>query len=373
MRSKGLSSLTVVIPTVSRPTFVLRQFSYWRTSDAQVVILDGAKCPIQIPEELESPNIRYIQTGTRFNERLATAGQYVNTPYCVLLADDEFFLFSGLHAAISRLQADPKVLGCVGRCLGFFVDQGRFLTRDMYREWKPFSSSANSLDARLDEDLPPNKTHMATYSIMRSRDWVEIFENSYRQAFSCAYTYERLTNLQRSIRGRTEILEDLLWMRSWENPPVVEQSMPRTGVHNFVSWARSQEFSEEVRHYRSIALQLMSSGGVPASAAAEYEQRFFVGGIQRQATKEAKSKRKLSTPLRYLALNYTPHALRTLAKRHVSNRALRFSGWQGFELDEMIRKLEGWGTRFDRNDLGFVRQLSLELDASTRSGMPGSQ
>jgi len=367
MRSKGLSSLTVIIPTVSRPMFVLRQFRYWRISDAQVVILDGAKSPIQIPKDLESPNIRYIHTGTSFNERLAMAGQYVVTPYCALLADDEFFLFSGLHAAINRLQADPETLGCVGRCLGFFVDQGRFLTRDMYREWRPFSNSANSPEARLDEDLPPNKTHMATYSIMRSRDWVEIFKNSYQKAFSCAYTYERLTNLQRSIRGRTEILEDLLWMRSWENSPVVDQSMPRTGVHNLVAWARSQEFLHEVLNYRSIARQLLISGGVTSPAADIFEQRFFIGGIQRQATKEAKNKRKFSTFVRYAALNYTPQVLRTLAKQYVPNRVLAFSGWQGFELDEMFQLLEEWGTRFDREELSVVRQLSLELHASILS------
>ena len=43
----GLSELTIVIPTVSRPLFILRQHEYWRDTDARIVILDGASSPIQ--------------------------------------------------------------------------------------------------------------------------------------------------------------------------------------------------------------------------------------------------------------------------------------------------------------------------------------
>ena len=103
-RITGLSELTIVIPTVSRPLFILRQHEYWRDTDARIVILDGASSPISVPSSLQSPNIQYIHTGTRFNERLATASQYANTKYCALLPDDEFFLVSGLRAAIRRLE-----------------------------------------------------------------------------------------------------------------------------------------------------------------------------------------------------------------------------------------------------------------------------
>jgi len=364
MRSSGLSNLTIIIPTISRPQFALRQFEYWRVSDAQVVILDGAKKPIEIPEHLKSPNIRYVCTGTRFNERLATAGDYVSTTYCALLPDDEFYLFGGLHAAIARLEADRDLIGCVGRSLGFFVDQGRFLTRDMYREWKPFSERATTQLARLDEDLPPHKSHKAQFAILRTSAWRSMFENSYRRYFSCGYTYERLLNLQRTILGRTEILDDLLWMRSLENPPISNDSVPRVGGRDFVSWARNPEFAEEVKQYRAIALGLLTSGGVAQSAAVEFEERFFVGGVNRQATKEMRNSKKLSTRMRYIALNHTPKALRTAAKRYAPNKALAFSGWQGFVLDEMCVSLEERGTRFDREDLEFVMGLSLKLDAA---------
>jgi len=361
MTLTGLSELTIVIPTVSRPLFILRQHEYWRDTDARIVILDGASSPISVPSSLQSPNIQYIHTGTRFNERLATASQYVNTKYCALLPDDEFFLVSGLRAAIRRLEEDADIIGCVGRNLYFFVDQQRFLVRDAYRDWKPFSTNARTLAARLDEDLPPNKTHKAQFAVMRSAEWKTMFESSYRQFFSCGYTYERLLNLQRTVSGRTEILEDLLWMRSMENPPISSENVPRVGGRDFVSWAKNPEFAGEVEHYREIARKIIQDGGTSASEASVFEERFFVGGVHRQATKEVRNSKKWSHRFRKIAFFRTPKPLRLWAKRVLPDRLVRLTGWQGFDLETMCESLASRGTRFSRPELDRVAELSMKL------------
>lgn len=357
-----LSQLTVIVPTVSRPLFVLRQFEYWRELNAQVVILDGASEPIDVPSQLKSSNIRYLQTGIRFNERLATAGRYVNTKYCALLPDDEFYLPSGMRAAIDRLEEDPSVIGCVGRCLYFFVDQGRFLVRDAYRDWLPFPETARTVRERLNVDLPPLKTHKAQFAIMRSSHWKTMFESSYSQYFSCGYTYERLLNLQRSVLGRTEILEDLMWMRSMENPPISSVNVPRIDGRDFVSWARNSEFASEVAQYRQIATEIIAHGGITSAEAKAFEERFFVGGIHRQATKEARNRKKISRRLATLMLTRPPKAVRLTAKRFLPSRFLRFTGWEGYDLDAMCTSLEARDTRFSRAELERVGNLSLKLD-----------
>lgn len=361
-----LSEITIVIPTLSRPKFVLRQFEYWRNHNAQVVILDGAAQPISIPPEMECAHIRYLHTGETFNQRLANAGEHVKTRYCALLPDDEFFLPNGLTAAILKLDQDQSVVGCVGRCLYFFVDQGRFLVRDAYRDWAPFPVSANSVYSRLDADLPPRKTHMATYAVMRSNHWSDIFRNSYRVEFSSAYTYERLTNLQRSIRGRTELLEDLLWMRSMENPPIDDSTSPRSGGRDFVSWATNPFFSSEVSLYRNIALDLITSGVTDRRLAKELEHRFFVGGVHRQAMKE-QTKRRIPAIVASRAVStLAPMWLRNYAKRFVPPRVLRFTGWEGFGLDLMCDSLSARGTNFVREDLD--RVMTLVLKSSVQPG-----
>lgn len=362
MTFTGLSEITIVIPTVSRPLFVLRQHEYWRDTEVQIVILDGASSPISIPSSLQSPNIQYIHTGARFNERLSTASQYVNTKYCALLPDDEFFLISGLRAAIRRLEEDAAIIGCVGRNLYFFVDQGRFLVRDAYRDWMPFSAAAKILAVRLDEDLPPNKTHKAQFAVMRSMEWKLMFESSYRQFFSCGYTYERLLNLQRTVSGRTEILEDLLWMRSMENPPISNESVPRVGGRDFVSWARNPEFASEVKEYREIARKMIQDGGSSEAEAAVFEKRFFVGGVNRQATKEVRNSKKWSHRFRKIAFFRTPKRLRLWAKRVLPDRMVRLTGWQGFDLDTMCKSLTSRGTQFSRKEIERISELSLKLE-----------
>ena len=361
MTLSSLSELTIVIPTVSRPLFILRQHEYWRDTDAQIVILDGASSPISIPASLRSSNIQYIHTGTRFNERLSTASQFVNTKYCALLPDDEFFLVSGLRAAIRRLEEDKNIIGCVGRNLYFFVDQQRFLVRDAYRDWKPFSADASTLAARLNEDLPPNKTHKAQFAVMRSTEWKLMFESSYRQFFSSGYTYERLLNLQRTVSGRTEILEDLLWMRSMENPPISSENVPRVGGRDFVSWARNPEFASEVEQYREIAQKIIQDGGTTASEASMFEERFFVGGVHLQSTKEARNNKKLSHRFRKIAFFRTPKPLRLWAKRVLPDPLVRLTGWQGFDLDTMCESLASRGTQFSRAELNRVAELSMKL------------
>lgn len=364
----GLSNLTIVIPTISRPQFVLRQFEYWGETDAQIVILDGAASPIEIPSDLQRPNVRYVQTGTRFNVRLATAGKLVKTDYCAMLTDDEFFLPSGLTAAINRLENDPSIIGCVGRSLYFFVDQGRFLLKDAYREWKPFSSDANSLAARLDEDLPPNKTHKAQFAVIRSAAWVQMFEQSYQTFFSSGYTYERLLNLSRTIQGRTELLEDLLWMRSMENPPISSANVPRTGKSAFLPWAQSEEFAAEIVEYRGIALRMLTDAGLSPTEAKAYERRFFEGGIKHTLARKSKVSKRLRDWFRASLLRWSPKKLRLFVKRNLPAELLSFSGWEGYELDDMVESLASRGTRFDANELRKIQELSLVTSRKVAEG-----
>lgn len=368
MADSLLQRLTIIIPTVSRPAFVLRQFEYWRNTGPQVFVLDGARTPIEIPAELLADNMHYVHTGTKFNERLSTAGQYVKTEFCALLPDDEFYLFDGLRAAISHLDKNREVIGCVGRCLYFFVDQGRFLVTDAYRDWKPFSRSAVSVRGRLDADLPPNKTHKAQFGVFRSDVWTKMFEVSYGRYFSSGYTYERFLNLQRTVLGRSDILEDLLWMRSMENPPISNESVPRIDGRDFVSWALNPEFASEVKEYRSIACAIIRAGGLTEQEVMDFEERFFHGGIRRQQTKEIRNSQKLSQRFRKLVLKRSPKLLRRVAKRILPNRILRFTGWQGYQLDAMCQSLTERGTRFRQDELNRVAELALKLNELSRSG-----
>ena len=352
----GLSELTVVIPTYMRSEYIRRQFAYWRESDARVIILDGSPEPMEIPDELRSENISYVHSGTPFAERLSTAGRYVATKYCVMLSDDEFFAFSGLRAAVGRLNSDQSVLGCVGRCLYFFVDQGRFLLKDAYREWVPFSDSADSQSSRLDEDLPPRKTHMAHYAVMRSEAWVRIMEDAYHQPFSSAYTYERLVNLQRSILGRTVILESLLWFRSMENRNI---AVTVEGGPGFLAWALDPKYETEIKLYRKTAKSLLIKGGVNPTEADIFERRFFEVGVEKTLERKSKLRKRFRDQYREKLLQWSPKRFRLFVKRHLPAQVLSFSGWEGYDIEVICDSLLERHTKFERSEIERVRDLAL--------------
>jgi hypothetical protein len=147
-----------------------------------------------------------------------------------------------------------------------------------------------------------------------------------------------------------------------ENPPISNASVPRINGRDIVSWARNPEFASEVVRYRQIATEIIANGGITLAEAKAFEERFFVGGIHRQATKEARNQKKVSRRLATLVFTRTPKAVRRTAKRFLPSRLLRFTGWEGYDLDAMCTSLEARGTRFSRAELERVRNLSLKLD-----------
>jgi hypothetical protein len=151
-----------------------------------------------------------------------------------------------------------------------------------------------------------------------------------------------------------------------ENPPISNASVPRVDGRDFVSWARNPEFALEVRQYRQIALEIVQSGGVTPEEAKAFEERFFVGGVHRQATKEARNRKKLSRRVASFFLTRPPKRLRLAAKRMLPTRWLRFTGWEGYDLDAMCASLQSRGTRFSRPELERIRELSTKLDQQIR-------
>lgn len=353
----NLKRLTVVIPSYGRREFLKRQISYWNGSLVQVLILDGSDVSgydLQFPQ-----NFRYVHSREGFLQRLLSATEMVDTEFVALLPDDEFFLESGLVDAIDHMDSNDQAIGCVGRCLYFFVDQGRFLLSHAYRDWRPFPPAPISLDDRLDLDLPPNKTHMAMYGIYRRNHWITMIRGAYSVPFSSGYVYERLLNFQRSVLGRTEIIDSLLWMRSKENPPVTNSEFPRTRGRDFVSWATSAEFAAEVSRYREIAQSILIRAGLDNIETGRYVNRFVDGGVARQRSKDERSRRSVRQKIGRKLLEWSPKRFRLLCKRYVPAQFLKFVGWEGHELPTMVRMLRSLGTRFDEVELRTIEKLSL--------------
>lgn len=356
-----LHRVTVVVPTYSRPASVRRQVEYWGNRGPSLVILDGSDHAMDAEFVSSLPaNVRYVHSLTSFNHRRMIAAEYIQTEFAILLPDDEFHLESGLRDCIQYLDRNPDVIGCGGKVLGFFVEQGEFRAFHGYDDWLRFPDSCRTIRDRLDFALPPRKAHKVECSLFRSDAWKQIFTESYSHQYSCGFTYERLLNLYAAVLGRTELLDSVLWMRSLENPPTHSVDAPRLDRNNFIAWATSGEFQNEVDHYFAKAQRILrTSSELGENEIDEYARRFLFGGIQRQMDKEARSQRGLKKKIGKLAVAYGPKFIKRAAKKILPSRFLRFTGWRGDRIDTVIELLQSSGIHCSRSDLERVAQLAL--------------
>ena len=364
----GLSRLTVVIPTISRPEFVKRQIVFWSQFDAQVRILDGAATAIDLSQFSQIPeNVQYFHEPQKFNERLSNAWKHVDTEFACLLPDDEFFLPSGLIASLEHLDKNPTVTGCVGKVLMFFVDQGRFLTYQDYEYWKDFATDSGTAESRVQEVLPPNKVHKVQFAVLRSPIWKEIFTSSYGDFYSTGYLYERMLNLHSAVLGRTVVLDELTWMRSMENPPLTNAAVPRDNG-GMLGWADNPSNRDEVLHYvKKVERIIGSEGSIEASKARKFAERFVYEGFETHRIKVQNSKRSFRRRLSGALIRYAPKSIKLAAKRIGPRKMLSYLDWQGFVLEETCDNLEQNGIAFNKQELHLIEHLALETDLERRN------
>ena len=366
--SVGLSRLTIVIPTISRPEFVKRQITFWSQFDAQVRILDGAATAIDLSQFGQIPeNVQYFHEPQKFNERLSNAWKHVDTEFACLLPDDEFFLPSGLIASLEHLDKNPTVTGCVGKVLMFFVDQGRFLTYQDYEYWKDFANDSRTAESRVQEVLPPNKVHKVQFAVLRSPIWKQIFSSSYGDFYSTGYLYERMLNLHSAVLGRTVVLDELMWMRSMENPPLTNAAVPRDNG-GMLGWADNPSNRDEVLHYvKKVERIIGSEGSIEASKAHEFAERFVYGGFETHRIKVQNSKRSFRRRLSEALIRYAPKSIKLAAKRIGPRKVLGYLDWQGFVIEETCNKMDQNGIAFNKRELQLIERLTLETDLERRT------
>jgi hypothetical protein len=291
----------------------------------------------------------------------------VNTEFACLLPDDEFFLPSGLIASLEHLDKNPTVTGCVGKVLMFFVDQGRFLTYQDYEYWKDFATESRTAESRVQEILPPNKVHKVQFAVLRSPIWKEIFTSSYGDFYSTGYLYERMLNLHSAVLGRTVVLDELMWMRSMENPPLTNAAVPRDNG-GMLGWADNPSNRDEVLHYvKKVERIIGSEGSIEVSKAHEFAERFVYGGFETHRIKVQNSKRSFRRRLSEALIRYAPKSIKLAAKRIGPRKVLGYLDWQGFVIEETCNKLEKNAIAFNKRELQLIERLALETDLERRT------
>ena len=246
--SGELSDLTVVVPSWRRQDYLLRQIRYWSASSASLIIVDGSRLPL--PDRIRSaveahPRITYWHDLSSMADRLCLAGGLIESPYAVMLGDDEFHLPAGLSASIRVLEDDQKLVGCMGQVLSFSpvgpyrrsVFARCYLS--MHGHSIRHSDPADRLIAAMSDYA------MATcYAVLRTPAW--------RRSWGSLGEYEsgHVAELQQamavSLLGPFTTTSHVQWLRSIENPNQPLSSVEKKdGKIWFPEWWEGQRYEAE--------------------------------------------------------------------------------------------------------------------------------
>ena len=252
MNSQDLDDITVIIPSYNRQEFILRQFAYWSTSSATVIVLDGSLKPIseQCIEILSAfPRLNYLHAPISFIERLRLASQLISTDYTLMLGDDEFHLFTGLYTALSTLRKENKnnanIVGCMGQSLrfNFDVEMNSINIGEGYPHAN-FKVLGNKIEDRLNFAMK-NYTPATSYGLLTSSCWQETWGAV--ESWSCPYAIELQQALKTYICGEFISVNEVYWMRSLELDPINTDDIDRN--LSFRDWWTKKKYKNEKNRF----------------------------------------------------------------------------------------------------------------------------
>jgi glycosyltransferase domain-containing protein len=239
-----LNKVTIVVPSYERQEYLLRQFVYWHGSGVQLLILDGSSMPLpeDILEIISSwTDVSYHHLPIAIEARLNNAIDYIDTQYVTVLGDDEFYLKGALKNLVLRLDADTELSGCIGQSVGFgFNKETKSVCyRPGYAHWQ-YSAVHDGVNERLSYAMNPYNAATA-YGLFRKdiwqKGWGEIVK------YSCGYTAELHQAIATYITGKYTSIDELYWLRSYENAPVENAEWDRK--LRFDEWWRGAKYGVE--------------------------------------------------------------------------------------------------------------------------------
>jgi glycosyltransferase domain-containing protein len=211
-----LSKLSIVIISYNRQNFILRQLEYWKDIPVSIIVIDGSFLSLK-KEVLNNryTNLNYIHSSTSFAERIGIAAKISKKDYTIFLGDDEFYSISALEKCLYFLEQNPDYVSCMGQCLAFKVKENKILGWPIYEEFFEHKNDSDSNFDRIYYHMS-NYTCASIYSVIRTNVWDTVFSLIPKSNCDVFAIEEYQIELGINFIGKTKVLDELLWFRSFE-------------------------------------------------------------------------------------------------------------------------------------------------------------
>lgn len=219
----NFSELTIVCLTYERHLFIARLIKYWAKNfySAKIYILDGSNNYLddRYLNTTKYKNIKYLHLkNSSYFERFCYIKKILKTKYFQLVADDEFFLKSGVEKCIKFLDKHPDYSACCGETILF----SPLLKKEVFA-LAPYSLYTNddlNDGERVKKWLKFSQPN-SIYSISRSKNYIKILNECCKfddKIFPKPENFlEDFVEIGQAYLGKTKIIKNLMWLRSSEN------------------------------------------------------------------------------------------------------------------------------------------------------------
>jgi hypothetical protein len=327
--------------------------------------MDGSSEPL--PRNLLadlSPNFQYVYIQSEFIERLVSSCQYLNTKYTVLLHDDELYVRSGLEVCVAELEIDTRLIGCQGRSLYFFHQNKKVLAHEVYTKNKDVKDNFSDGITRVKNSFlngDPSFAPYALYSVLRTEEWKTLIDLSYSRIYGCGYVYELAFQIGAMALGPIKVVEQLLWLRSGENPKQTSSAVNRTISAG--EWGTSQEYAEEFEDFVKRLTDVLSVNGVATTheveqVVREISAQFFAYSLHKPYRPIAYWQHFLS-----LTAKFTPKWIKSSLKRNMTKTLGAVLDYKGVEFRGALDEMRSKGIKFDSVETGKIHKFLLDFHA----------
>lgn len=229
-----LRKLTIILPTYNRQAYALRAMNFWSGSGVTLHVLDGSSKAIKDRHLAKiGKNVNYHHMPVSIIERLKKIVECLNTEYTMLSGDDDTFLISSIEKCIYEIEVSKELISCIGRSLGFLSDQVSVKGFPVYTEMRGYSLLQDDPIERMISHMNPY-TCSIIYSVVQTDAWKKAMTALVEKDFQVPGLEELQFELVVSYLGKSKVIEELMWLRSFENAPI--RDYPPTAVLSHIWW-----------------------------------------------------------------------------------------------------------------------------------------
>jgi glycosyltransferase domain-containing protein len=354
-----LKDLTIIIPTYKRTEYIKRSIGFWNEKEVNVLILDGSEKSIMDSEDLIiASNIKYIHSFTTIFNRLNIAMDIVDTKYCVLLGDDEFFTPSALEKAITFLDTHPSYVACGGQCISFSKSTaGGIDYRLRYPKFLNLDLSVDDASLRVISHFE-NYTCAHIYSIMRTNVWKRAVWPLTQSDFSAYGAGELAFEFIASYMGKCKLLPILYWFRSAENSSNLSSEKSTNPAYRFEIWWKEKKYAPERERFQSLVFQALQVNEQHIDIKATFDLAFkgyYLNSVRPQVSsviRKVLSRIKLFRLIKTVILNK-------------SSRKINFDDMKDTsEYVEILHVLQSGDVYVDKASFGEITKIVLDFHNS---------